>query len=276
MANLRIFGSKGLRGLRVGLALVALGFCAGVEVFAQGNDQLTPRQRRIEQQKQRLTSGEVEERRDALMKLGGMKNADASRAAVAGINDSDPMVRVTAAHAITSLPASEATTLLLPLLKDKLEFVRREAAYAIGQTRSRSAVQPLVDLLGTEKEVSVRTAATVALGQIRDEAAVPALANLLSGVSSNKKSKKREDDFVMRSAAQALGEIRSRAGVLSLTAALTNETNSLDVRRAAAEALGLIGDSSATSALESATASNDPYLSEAARAALRRLRLAKK
>lgn len=273
MANLRSFG---IRDLRVGLALMVLGLFAGVEVFAQGNVQSTPLQRRIEQQKQRLTSGEVEERRDALMKLGAMKHADASRAALAGINDSSPMVRVTAAHAITSLPASEATTLLLPLLKDKLEFVRREAAYAIGQTRSRSAVQPLVELLATEKEVSVRTAATVALGQIRDEAAVPALANLLSGVSSNKKSKKREDDFVMRSAAQALGEIRSRAGVLSLTAALTNETNSLDVRRAAAEALGLIGDSSATSALEAALASDDPYLSEAARAALRRLRLAKK
>ncbi len=262
--------------LRVGLALAALGFCAGVEVSAQGNDPLTPRQRRIEQQKQRLTSGEVEQRRDALMKLGAMKHADASRAAVVAINDSDPMVRVTAAHAITSLPGNEATTLLLPLLKDKLEFVRREAAYAIGQTQSRSAVQPLVELLATEKEASVRAAATVALGQIRDESAVPALANLLSGDSSNKKSKKREDDFVMRSAAQSLGEIRSRAGVLSLTAALTNETNSLDVRRAAAEALGLIGDSSATSALETASASTDPYLSEAARAALRRLRLAKK
>jgi HEAT repeat protein len=271
MANLRTFS---LYGLRIGLVLVAVGSCASA--FAQTSDQLTPRQRRIEQQKQRLTSGEVDERRDALMKLGAMKHADASRAAVAGINDSDPMVRVTAAHAITSLPATEATTLLLPLLKDKLEFVRREAAYAIGKTRSRSAVQPLVELLATEKEVSVRTAAVVALGHIRDEAAVPALANLLSGVFTNKKSKKREDDFVMRSAAQALGEIRSRAGVLSLTAALTDEMNSFDVRRAAAEALGLIGDSSATSALEAASASNDPYLSEAAHAALRRLRLAKK
>jgi HEAT repeat protein len=161
-------------------------------------------------------------------------------------------------------------------LNDKLEFVRREAVSALGETRSRSAVQPLVEMLATEKEVSVRAAAIVALGQIRDESAVPALAQVLSGVSPNKKSKQREDDFVMRSAARGLGAIGSRAGVEPLVAALTNETNSIDVRRAAAEALGLIGDSSATSALEAAVASKDPYLSEAAREALRRLRLAKK
>jgi HEAT repeat protein len=260
----------------VALVIMSLGLSASSAAFAQGDDRLTPLQRQIEQQKQRLSSGDAEERRDALMKLGTMKHPDASRAAAPAINDPEPMIRVTAAHAVTSLPAAEAATLLMPLLKDKLEFVRREAAYAIGQTRNRSAVQPLTELLTTEKEVSVRAAAAIALGQIRDESAVPALANLLSGISPTKKSKKREDDFVMRSAAVALGEIGSRAGLQPLIGALTDETMSLDVRRAAAEALGLIGDSSATSALEAALASNDVYLSEAARAALRRLRLAKK
>ena len=271
MVNLRTFGL-----LRVLLTLMAFGLGAGAETFAQETDRLTPLQRRIEQQKQRLSSGEVEERRDALMKLGAMKHADASRAAITALNDLEPIIRATAAHAITSLPAAEAATLLLPLLKDKLEFVRREAVFALGETRSRSAVQPLVELLTIEKEVSVRAAAMVALGQIRDESAVPVLAQVLSSVSPNKKSKKREDDFVMRSAARGLGAIGSRAGVEPLVAALTNETNSIDVRRAAAEALGSIGDSSATSALEAAVASNDPYLSETAREALRRLRLAKK
>src|SRR4030095_10373401 len=63
MTNLRIFS---LRGLRIGVALIALAFCAGGEVLAQSNDQLTPLQRKIEKQKQRLSSGDVEERRDAL------------------------------------------------------------------------------------------------------------------------------------------------------------------------------------------------------------------
>ena len=273
MTILRIFS---LRGLRIGLALIVLGFCASAEALAQSNDQLTPLQRRVERQKPRLSSADVEERRDALMKLGALKHADASRAAVASLNDPEPVVRVTAFHAITSLPANEAATLLIPFLKDKLEFVRREAVYSLGETRSRSAVQPLVELLAIEKEASVRAAAVAALGHIGDESVVPVLAQVLSGLSPNKKSKKREDDFTMRSAAQALGEIRSRAGVEPLIAALTNETNSLDVRRAAAEALGSIGDSSATSALEAALASHDPYLSDAARASLRRLRLARK
>ena len=259
------------------LILIALGpQSLGSAAFGQGDDRLTPLQRRIEQQKQRLSSADLEERRDALMKLGAMKHADASRAAVTAINDPEPMIRVTAAHAVTSLPAAEASTLLMPLLQDKLEFVRREAVFAIGQTRNRSAVQPLAELLNVEKEVSVRAAVAVALGQIRDESAVPTLANLLSGFAPNKKSKKREDDFVMRSAAVALGEIGSRAGLQPLIAALTTETNSVDVRRSAADALGLIGDSSATPALEAALASNDQYLSDAARVALRRLRLARK
>lgn len=258
------------------LAMLAMfSISASAAVFAQGNDRLTPLQRRVEQQKQRLSSSEVEERRDALMKLSAMKHADASRAAAVVLNDSEPIVRVTAAHALTSLPAADAVGLLTPLLKDKLEFVRREVASAMGETRGRSAAPPLLELLGLEKEVSVRAAAVMALGQIGDESVVPALTQILSGISPNKKSKKPEDDFVMRSAAQALGQIRSRAGVSILITTLTNETGPIDVRRAAAEALGLIGDPAATQALQAAVASSDPYLSEAAREALRRLRLAK-
>jgi len=261
--------------MRTAVLAVAIGLTAGVCASGQESDRRTPLQERIARQKQRLSSGDVEERRDALMKLGAMKHPDASRATIGAVNVPDPIIRVTAAHAVTSLPGPEAVNLLVPQLKDKLEFVRRETAYALGETRSRSAVPPLVELLASEKEASVRAAAVVALGQIRDESAVPALAHTLSGLSANKKSKKREDEFVMRSAAHALGEIRSRAGVESLIAALTSETNSADVRRAAAESLGLIGDPAATPALQAALASNDPYLSGAAREALRRLRLAK-
>lgn len=268
-----------MQRLRLSILLLAtlamFSLCASAPVFAQGNDRLTPLQRRIEQQKQRLSSSEVEERRDALMKLSAMKHPDASRAAAAALNDAEPMVRVNAAHALTSMPPADAVALLAPLLKDKLEFVRREVASALGETRNRLAAPPLVELLGLEKEVSVRAAAVMALGQIRDESAVPMLTQMLSGISPNKKSKKPEDVFVMRSAAQSLGQIRSRAGVNALTTTLANETGSIDVRRAAAEALGLIGDPAATQALQAAVASNDPYLSEAAREALRRLHSAK-
>ena len=121
------------------------------------------------------------------------------------------------------------------------------------------------------KEAAVRAAAAIALGQIGDEAAVVPLVEILSGSSSKKKSKARDDEFLMRAAAQSLGEIRSHAGVTGLIATLNNETNAIDVRRAAAQALGLIGDTSAMPALKAAIASNDPYLAQTAKEALRRM-----
>src|SRR5213079_672761 len=133
------------------------------------------------------------------------------------------------------------------------------------------------NLLLVDKETGVRTAAVVALGQIGDEGAVNALSQVMTGNSLAKGKKKRtsENEFVMRAAAHSLGQIRSRSSVPVLMAALEKETNPSDVRREAATALGLIGDASAASALRAALASADPYLSEAAREALRRLRIAR-
>jgi HEAT repeat protein len=242
--------------------------------IGQNQNRLTPIQREIERQRQRLSSTEVEERRDALMRLGNLKRPEASRAAAGALNDIVPMVRVTAAHAIVSLPSREAVTLLLPMLKDKSEFVRREVAYVLGETRDRSAVTALIDLLLKDKQASVRGAAAVAVGQIGDETAVPALSQVLTGTDPTKKKKPKssEDDFVLRSAVRSLGQIRSHAGVPALIAVLENSANSADTRREAADALGVLGDSSALPALQAAHSSaDDPYLAEAARAAIRKI-----
>src|SRR5260370_23254252 len=130
----------------VTLFVIGAALCGvtSASIAAQGNDRLPPLQRRIESEKQRLRSPKVEERRDALMKLGAMKHPDASRAAAAALTDPEPAVRVTAAHAVGALPPSEVTALLIPLLKDKLEFVRREAADALGEARRRAAAPPLI------------------------------------------------------------------------------------------------------------------------------------
>jgi len=253
------------------------GLATAPPIIGQGSEPLTPIQREIERQRQRLNSGDAEDRRDALMRLGILKRPDASRVAAAGLGDLAPIVRVTAAHAILSLPPAEATALLIPLLQDKLEFVRREAAYALGRTRSRTAVSPLANLLTSDKDVGVRGAAAVALGEIGDESAVPSLTQVLTGlVGKKKKAKTAENEFVMRAAARSLGQIRSRSGVEVLIATLANDTNENDVRREAATALGLIGDPSARPALQAAVASSDPYLSEAAKEALRLIKLAGK
>ncbi len=235
--------------------------------FAQGGDQLTPIQREIERQRQRLSSSAAEDRRDALMRLGNLKRPDASRVAAGSLNDAEVQVRVAAAHALVFLPPAEAVGLLLPLLQDRIEFIRREAAYALGETRSRTAVVRLTELLSGDKEASVRGAAAVALGQIGDETAVNALSQALAG--KKKKKAAPADEFLMRSAVRSLGQIRSRAGLPALMAALAEDQNPLDVRREAATALGMIGDPAAAPALRAVIDSSDPYLVEAAREALR-------
>lgn len=243
-------------------------------VLAQDNRSLTPLQSAIETQRERLASSDVEERRDALMRLGNLHNAEASRAAVPGLSDVSPIIRATAAKAVLSLDPNESVSVLLPLLKDKDEFVRRETAYALGRTRSRSATSALSERLLTDKEDGVRAAAAVALGNIADEAAVVTLASTLApelSTPGGSKRKREQNVFVLRAAAVSLGQIGSRAGTPALVAVLNNEKLDSDVRREAARALGSIGDPAAVPALRAASTAADPFLSQLAYEALRKL-----
>lgn len=239
-------------------------------ISAQSTETLTPTQLEIHKQRERLNSSSDEDRRDALMRLGAIRLSEASRAALPGLTDASPMVRVTAVKAILSLSPAESVQALVPLLGDKDEFVRRETSYALGLTRSKDAVAPLVDRLLQDKEDGVRGAAAVALGQIGDENAVVSLATVLTG-QARRKGKQEQNEFVLRAVAEALGLIRSRAGVPALISALSNEKLSSDIRREAAQALGLIGDPNSVAALNQATMSSDPYLSAAASEALKKI-----
>ena len=242
---------------------------------------LTPIQLEIEKQRMRLSSAEVEERRDALTRLGSMHNAEASRVALTGLGDAVAIVKVSAAEAILSLPPDERARGLIPLLSDKDEFVRRETAYALGKARSGTAVAPLIELLVNDKIHAVRAAAAVALGEIGDETAVASLASVLNPQSGSipskrrQKNKKPENPFVLRSAARSLGQIGSRVGLPSLIRALQDEQGEADVRRESAIALGAVGDSLALPALREALTALDPYLSQAAQQAIRKIQSSK-
>jgi len=242
--------------------------------LAQSSRSLTPLQIAIENQRERLASSDVEERRDALMRLGNLHSAEAARAAVPALSDASPIIRATAAKAVLSLDPNESVAVLLPLLKDRDEFVRREAAYALGRTRSRSATAALNDSLLNDKEDGVRAAAAVALGHIADEAAVVSLASTLAPDLSERRSSKRKREqnvFVLRAAAVSLGQIGSRAGTPALISALTNEKLDSDVRREAARSLGMIGDPAAVPALRAASTAADPFLARLAFEALRKI-----
>lgn len=264
----------------VGVSILLALFCLLVPRPARAAQrELTPQQQEIKALTARLSSADVEERREAVVRLGALGRPEGSRAAAAALGDTAAIVRATAARAVLSLPGGEAATLILPLLLDRDEFVRREAAYALGLARSGAGLLALSNALETDKQPSVRGAAAVALGQIGDAAAVPALAGALSrrlqaaaGFFNRLRRRKiEEDEFVRRAAAVSLGQIRSREAVPVLVETLANARTPDDVRREAARALGLIGDPAAVPALRSVLTHRDPYLSRIAFEALRRL-----
>jgi HEAT repeat protein len=246
---------------------------AAVDVVQNRSSQ-TPLQMEIEKQMVRLSSADVEERRDAITRLRSMHHPQASRAAIAGLRDPTAIVRATSAAAILSLPAEESAASLIPLLNDKDEFVRREAAYALGRTRSRTAVPYLIERLAKDKKDEVRGAAAVALGQISDVVSVSALSAALYPTVSpkGKKPKQEKDPFLLRSAARSLGQIGSGEGLPVLIVVLQDEKSDDDLRREAAIALGEIGDSTALPVLDGAVNSRDPHLSQAAHQAIRKIR----
>lgn len=207
------------------------------------------------------------------------------------------MVRATAAACISLLPAEEAFGLLNPLLSDKQEFVRREAAYALGGVKTVESVQALLNVLRRDKVYEVRTAAVVSLGTLGDLSAVSALVEIL------RKRPKEDEEFLRRSAARSIGQIAqiertgnayivtpknflnenfkdkpsdapmsANTATPVLATVLQNKNEENDTRREAAFALGAIGDQNAISVLQSQQNSADPYLAEIVKEALLKIK----
>jgi HEAT repeat protein len=251
------------------LCFLTLLLCLTFSVSAQ--DSQTTLQLEIERQTARLKSGDIEVRRDAAHQLRILENALSSKAADAALKDSADIVKATAAEAVVYKTSEDAVRDLLPLLSEKSEFVRREAAFALGQTYDKSATPRLIQILQTDKLPSVRAAAAIALGEIADERAIESLGQILL-MPKTKKNRRVVDDFVQRSAARSLGKIRFKRAVPFLITALRDTTNVDDVRRESAFALGLIADVSATEVLQAQLGAPDYLLAQTASDALERIR----
>jgi HEAT repeat protein len=256
-----------------------------------------------------ILSGTSEQKRDALYEIKKIATEPASRIAVPALRDPDVMVRSTAASAVVYLPAQEAVPLLHPLLSDKQEFVRREAAYALGSVGDAHATPLLIDRLLKDKIIEVRGAAAVALGQIGDPSAIEALAGIL------RKRPSDDTEFLRRSAARSIGQIamsRQAGGTRTITPqnflpakfkelpasladltqaraekvdfaddfrdalavlsrVISSPSEALDVRREAAFAIGMIGNPASIGVLTKYSTDVDPYLAEICREALIKL-----
>ena len=252
---------------------------------------------------EKLRSGNIEEKREALFQLRNLRSEDASRIAVTALRDSTPIVRATAASSVIFLPKTEASAALLPLLRDKDEFVRREGAFALGQVGDPAAGSQLVSTLSNDKSAEVKTAAAIAIGKVGDPAAVSVLVELFDKMPND------DNELLRSAAARSIGQIaeKMRSGTITtltpqnflpekykdlgtkptpdlqsnftdavrrLTKVLESSAEADDTRREAAFALGAIGEPSAEPALSKYVNSADPYLAEICREALMKLKAA--
>ncbi len=255
---------------------------------------------------QRIQTGSTEQKRDALFQIRNLKSAEASLLAIPALQDKSEIVRATAAFSVVFLPKDEALNVLLPLLNDKKELVRRETAYALGKVGNPNAINPLLQVFQKDKIADVKNACIVALGEIGDAAAVDALTRILQ---NKPKKENPADEFSRRSAARSIGQIAQiiqtnkievltpenylpskfnpiekpkypklvetfpvfRPAINVLIQTLQNPREFDDVKRETAFALGAIGDESAKNVLQANLNSEDYYLAEISKEALRKI-----
>ena len=250
-----------------------------------------------------IASGNVELTRNALFQIKNLHTEAASRLALPALSNADPIVRATAANSVIFLPKAEAAQSLIPLLNDKAEFVRSEAAFALGEVRDASGAMPLIRTLENDNSRVVKAAAATALGKIGDVSAVEPLGKILS-------SRPNEDnEFLRHCSAHAIGLIAElllkhktttttpenflpdkyksgylvtsdsdrlavsqspafRTTIAILSKVLQNKKEADDTRREAAFALGAIRDPSSVSVLRANLNSPDNYLAEICKEAL--------
>lgn len=209
-----------------------------------------------------LSSADEEERLDAVVALSALRSPAAVPALTSALRDPSRRVRAAAATGLAAAAASDAlSTLADSLQREKDVYVRKAIVYSLGDLRDRRAT-PILDAALNDKNAEVRGAAAHALSQYADPSAV---ARLIKSLSDG-------DAFVRSRAAAALGTNAkyAQSAVPALIVLLSLDEDS-EVKRQIAGALGAIGDKVVLKDLERARRSADPYLSQAAAKAIRRI-----
>ncbi|MGH9824358.1 MAG: HEAT repeat domain-containing protein, partial [Blastocatellia bacterium] len=155
------------------------------------------------------------------------------------LSSDDWYVRGEAALAAARLKKKLPLDAIIPLLEDKMWFVRSSALDALevcGDTASGAAVEKLLE--PSDPFLCARAAAL--LGELKYEQGAESLIRLLS----------EENPVIKSAAAVALGRLKTARATESLVGLLKD--SSPEVRSAAAEALGEIGDQHTGPAVETA------------------------
>jgi HEAT repeat protein len=142
-----------------------------------------------------------------------------------------PAVRGQAVILVTEYRLTETLPLVVPLLRDKNEDVRYDAAECVGLLQKDTrTVYPALRSLLSDKRALVRTQAVESLALIGDEGALPGIARLLSD----------RDPIVRSYAATAIADLNGSAYTRQIQRVLKNERQEL-ARVGLLEAAFLLG-----------------------------------
>ena len=144
--------------------------------------------------------------------LGIIKDKSATFILVDLLNDNNEYVRKEAVEALGRIGDKKAVRHLIPLLNDSDDFLKYNVIDALGEIKSKDAVEPLIRILKDENHPE-RNKAAYALGEIGDKRA---LVPLIEAVDFNK-----ETDWMI---IYAIGETGDKRAVKPLLKLLkTNE-----------------------------------------------------
>jgi len=209
-------------------------------------------------------------RKTAVEALGEIRSERTAKTLINKLQDNSHLVRLEAAKALGMIKVRKAIAPLLFALGDENRFVRKEAANALGQLESEKVLEPLIRIFKSEDPFT-RQGAVRALGQINCDGVPDCIADRIFDFIDN--ALKDEDKFVRKETAkslQNLSESRRKRAFESLISALDNEDD--EVRRLAAEFLGLFDCEKAIPPLVSALKSRDVTVRRFAAEALGRIR----
>jgi HEAT repeat protein len=140
------------------------------------------------------------------------------------------LFRKMSVEALGYLEDIDAENILIKLLKEDIDDVKRSVIEALGKIGSRKVVPDLMMILTNSSNPDLRKSSAEALGNIKDNSCVDALINAMDD----------DNDDVRKYSAEAIGELADGRGTNKLIKAIHKDKK--EVRRKAVESLGKIGN----------------------------------